>query len=171
MDGWMDGWQMDDGGQVRDREGRETRGEPRERPGDQGRDQGELLISFFSFFSSLLCCSSDGAVGVHPTGRWASIVAIVSIVSIVSHRRPAAPARNLVPNVASGMATVATVAPAPPPIVDTHPMPPTIAVQRSSFDELSGAGHGERASNDAHWGAHFWVTLSDPQVDLSVISA
>ena len=38
--------------------------------------------------------------------------------------------------------------------------PPTIAVQRSSLDGLSSA----RTSNDAQWGAHFWVTLSDPQV-------
>ena len=38
--------------------------------------------------------------------------------------------------------------------------PPTIAVQRSSLDGLTSP----RTSNDAQWGAHFWVTLSDPQV-------
>ena len=53
----------------------------------------------------------------------------------------------------SGMATAATpLAPAP-----------TIAVQRSSVDGLPPT-NGARTSNDAHWGAHFWVTLNDPQV-------
>ena len=53
------------------------------------------------------------------------------------------------------MATAAAMAPTTPQ------QTPTIAVQRSSLDGLS-----VRTSNDAQWGAHFWVTLSDPQVCL-----